>query len=83
MLMSCYHSGSCDAECEDASRHFDIEDYFEARDYLVGCGIEWEKFHPDATDEDDGDLDSEAVLMYYLWILAGDIHDMESQTKGA
>lgn len=70
-LMSCHHQGSCDSDVSDARSLFTIEDHQSAMDYLIGCGIESDRFI-----DEDGDIDADAVEEYYLWILAGDIQEL-------
>jgi hypothetical protein len=70
-LMSCHHSGQCDDDVDFAARLFEIEDFGSALDYIVSAGLEKDEFVNDCG------MDEERVLMYYLWILAGNIQDME------
>lgn len=69
-LESCYHQGQCDEDCEFAKKYFDIKDYALTVNYLIDCGIERERFF-DVYD----DIDEDAVLSYYLWMLSGDFHE--------
>lgn len=78
MLMSCHHQGQCDDDCSEASKYFEIKDYDSAKNYLVGCGIEEEKFLElyDDEDEDSKMVNNEdTILNYYLWMLSGDIQE--------
>ncbi len=83
LLMGCHHQGSCDNDTEEASKYFEIEDYIKAVNYLIDCGIERERFlgeeseikYPQNVTSEDQIEDRDAVLTYYLWVLAGDIQE--------
>lgn len=78
MLMSCHHQGQCDEDTSEAIKYFHIEDELKALNYLIECGIERDRFLDDdelPIDHDDQVIDSEAVYMYYLWMLSGDIQE--------
>ena len=82
LLMGCYHQGQCEEDTEEAARYFQFpsdEALVNACQYIVGCGIESERFtgkdlssygitYDDITDED-------AVMQYYLWMLSADIQE--------
>lgn len=74
ILMGCYHQGSCDDDCEFATRFFDLKDYDKAYDYLECCGIEMDDFL-----DKDGEKNEDRVLLYYLWILSGDIQKFQNE----
>lgn len=82
LLMSCYHSGACDDDCDEAAKYFEIKDdegYVSAVNYLIDAGIDRDKLvindcHPDTYEN----LESETVLKYYLWMLSGDIQDAKN-----
>ena len=64
MLLGCYHQGQCDDDCIEAAKFFDIKDYEKAKRYLEECGASEENIEND-----------EDVLVYYLWMLSGNIQD--------
>lgn len=76
LLMGCYHQGDCEEDCEEASKYFEITDYEAARDYLISTGLD----HDFLEEDDYGDpiedsLDEPKILLYYLWLIAGDIKE--------
>ena len=68
ILMSCHHSGSCDNDCDNAADYFEVEDIQVANKYLIDCGIEDSTFEVENGEQ--------VVKMYYLWMLSGDIQDI-------
>ena len=74
ILLSCYHQGACDDDCQAASYYFDIEDYTKAYDYLSSTGIEMDDFL-----DSDHQIDSDRVFLYYIWMIAGDISEREGE----
>jgi hypothetical protein len=66
ILMGCHHQGACDSDVNEAREYFEIKDYSAARQYILDCGIDEENIQ-----------DDNSVFDYYIWMLAGDIQDME------
>jgi hypothetical protein len=78
LLMSCHHQGACDEDAEEAAKYFEIKDYVKAVNWLIDAGIERDRFLVDGTERctsRDQIKDEDAVLQYYLWLLAGDIQE--------
>lgn len=71
-LMSCYHQGQCHGDTLAASEIIGIEDYDKALEYLLDIGLDEDKFK-----YDDGTNDEDEILLYYLWIISGDIQELE------
>lgn len=84
LLDACHHQGQCDDDVNEAKKYFSIKDMVSATNYLIGCGIERDRFGIKSKGyvkklKEIGDLD--AVYMYYLWMLSGDIQErMEEET---
>lgn len=74
VLMACHQQGECESYCQDAREFFTLKNHEAAADYLIDCGIERERFYIE-DEEGQQSLDTEAVELYYLWILAGDIRE--------
>ena len=74
LLMNCHHSGQCDEDAQQACGYFEIANYDKALEYLLDCGIESDRFK-----DDEGERDDDAVIMYYLWMLSGDIQELEEE----
>jgi hypothetical protein len=82
VLMSCYHQGACDDDARSAMRYFDIKDLVRAVNWLIETGIERDRFcddlkYPERVTSEDQIKDVDAVYMYYLWILSGDLQERE------
>jgi hypothetical protein len=71
LLMKCYHNGQCYSDVKLAKQYFHIEHENKALQYLLNCGIERDKFI-----DDNGDINSSNIELYYLWLLSGDIQEL-------
>jgi hypothetical protein len=80
ILMSCHHQGACDDDAKAASEYFILDNeqgYVDACKRLIDAGIERERFlhHKSMPVEYENIKDDQAVIEYYLWILAGNLQD--------
>lgn len=66
MLMGCYHQGRCDDDTLAALEYFEIKDIEVALECLQETGL-----------DDMESKDNEELSQYYLWILSGDIQNMD------
>lgn len=70
LLTGCYHQGQCEQDCREAEPFFEIEDMTRAIECLKDYDLS------DIDYEDDTD-----ITIYYLWLLAGDLHENEENNE--